>query len=232
MIDCLEGLLEATKELGNVDRATIFNHLLSSYIKSDETDKALGLWSRIQEESEVPTDTFLTTLGEYLRSKKIKVPFAMPVRERNSKATPAEKSPDTVTMQLDQQIGTLIQNNKSNEALDLALKSLKSGSKPGKFVISNLLKGFVEKGDVDKILLFKPYYEHERKPINYFHKLSLATIISGSGAQLINDLHQELKKATQVEDIDALLPRFPRADGLNMLLKDSELSIKCEFCIL
>lgn len=228
MIDCLEGLLEATKELSNVDRTLIFNHLLTSYIKADETDKALGLWNKMQEDGEIPTDSFLAKLGQHLTSKNIQAPFVIPGTPKER----VEKRESTVRMQFDQEIANLVRIGKTNEAFNLALKCLKNGTRPGKNVISNLLNNLVEKSDVEKILLFKPYYEHEKKPINYLHKLTLATIMSGSGSQIINDLQQELKRATEDKDINALLPRFPRADGLNVLLKDSDLEIKCEFCIL
>jgi leucine-rich PPR motif-containing protein len=46
--------------------------------KSKETDKALGLWTRMQEEDVQPSDEFLSTLGMFLKKEGKEVPFFIP----------------------------------------------------------------------------------------------------------------------------------------------------------
>lgn len=74
----LEGLKDATRDLNHIDRSDIYYQLLLSYIKQDDADKSLGLWTQMQEEDLPPTDQFLLKLGSFLQEKGMPVPFAMP----------------------------------------------------------------------------------------------------------------------------------------------------------
>lgn len=78
-VDHLEGLATATRYLQReVNRPEIFYNLLSCYCSADLPDKALGLWKRMQEENEIPSDDFLLKLGRFLKQKDIQVPFEIP----------------------------------------------------------------------------------------------------------------------------------------------------------
>lgn len=74
----LEGLVEATRDMSYIDRSDIYYHLLLSYCKSKDPDKALGLWTRMQEEDVQPSDDFLSTLGTFLKKEGKEVPFVIP----------------------------------------------------------------------------------------------------------------------------------------------------------
>uniref|UniRef100_T1HC17 PPR_long domain-containing protein n=1 Tax=Rhodnius prolixus TaxID=13249 RepID=T1HC17_RHOPR len=74
----LENLVEATKDLSHIDRADIYYHLLLSYCKADEVDKAIGLWTQMQDEDVQLTDQFLAALGALLKKHNRPVPFAIP----------------------------------------------------------------------------------------------------------------------------------------------------------
>ncbi|KAL7740091.1 hypothetical protein ACLKA6_000881 [Drosophila palustris] len=98
MLQPLEGLIEATKDLGHIDRNKIYYTLLLSYDKADEAEKALGLWTKMQEEAVAPTDAFLLKLAELLQRKNIDVPFVVPETvqpkvKRNKTTVKAEEQP-------------------------------------------------------------------------------------------------------------------------------------------
>lgn len=78
MTQSLEGLMEATKDLNHIDRNNIFHNLLLSYCKEDAPEKALGLWTKMQEESIAPSEAFLIKLGDFLEAKGFEVPFVIP----------------------------------------------------------------------------------------------------------------------------------------------------------
>lgn len=107
MLQPLEGLIEATKDLGHIDRNKIYYTLLLSYDKADEAEKALGLWTKMQEEAVAPTDAFLLKLAELLKRKNIDVPFVVPEAspsksKRNrttNKTEPQAKTEQTKTIQ-------------------------------------------------------------------------------------------------------------------------------------
>jgi pentatricopeptide repeat protein len=46
--------------------------------KSKDPDKALGLWTRMQEEDVQPSDEFLSVLGNFLKKEGREVPFVIP----------------------------------------------------------------------------------------------------------------------------------------------------------
>ncbi|KAK9507866.1 hypothetical protein O3M35_007637 [Rhynocoris fuscipes] len=74
----LENLVEATKDLSYIDRADIYYHLLLSYSNANEVDKAMSLWTQMQDEDVQPSDHFLYTLGVLLKKHNKPVPFAIP----------------------------------------------------------------------------------------------------------------------------------------------------------
>lgn len=78
MFTALEGLVEATKDLTHIDRAEIYYSLLQTYIKESAADKALNLWTTMQEEAITPSDAFLFKLAEFLKSEDREVPFHVP----------------------------------------------------------------------------------------------------------------------------------------------------------
>ncbi|EDW76611.1 uncharacterized protein Dwil_GK14571 [Drosophila willistoni] len=91
LLQPLEGLIEATKDLGHIDRNKIYYTLLLSYDKADEAEKALGLWTKMQEEAVQPTDGFLLKLTELLKRKNIEVPFIVPETQQTTKAAKRSK---------------------------------------------------------------------------------------------------------------------------------------------
>lgn len=78
MVEPLEGLKDATKDLNHIDRTDIYYQLLLSYIKQNDPEKAMNLWMQMQEEDLSPTDEFLVKLGRFLKEHNMEVPFIMP----------------------------------------------------------------------------------------------------------------------------------------------------------
>lgn len=92
-VSTLEGLIEATRDLSYIDRSAIFYQLLLSYCNSEDVDKALGLWTSMQEENVQPSDKFLFTLGTFLEQKGRTPPFVIPQISQETKTTESEKQP-------------------------------------------------------------------------------------------------------------------------------------------
>lgn len=83
----LEGLIEATRDLHHIDRQDIYLNLLLSYKKENQPEKALGLWTKMQEDDVMaPTEQFLQTLAQLLRKNKMQVPFAEPAESAENKS--------------------------------------------------------------------------------------------------------------------------------------------------
>lgn len=73
----LKHLLVASKGMTNIDRLRIYELLLDAYSLSNKEagEKALCLWTSIQEEGLTPSSTFLSNLATLLEKCDIKVPF-------------------------------------------------------------------------------------------------------------------------------------------------------------
>ncbi|XP_034826727.1 leucine-rich PPR motif-containing protein, mitochondrial [Maniola hyperantus] len=233
----LEGLLEATKELSHIDRSNIFYHLLVSYCKADETDKALGLWTVLQEEGEVPSDQFLVYLGNHLKSKDRQIPFVIPElvapkTEQPKTAIQTKKSeneqPKPVKKDVTAQIEKLTQDGKTSQALECALKSIEDGVFPKANVLKFLLKNLAEQGEVEKLqALGKHLNEAMRRNVTYDDKLTLAEFIKGNGAQHVDNVLSAVESATTDEEIVTALRKFPRSSALARAVQDEDLVTKC-----
>lgn len=239
----LEGLLEATKELSHIDRSNIFYHLLVTYCKADETDKALGLWTILQEEGEIPSDQFLSYLGNHLKSKKREVPFiipqytAKPVKKPSKmpavpKAETADK-PTVTENSTTQDIEQFVQKGDLEKALNVAVKSIENGVMPKSKVLKFMLKKLAEQGEVEKIQLIGKYFnDNMRRNVTYDDKLTLAIFKSGAGSQHVDSLLEAVNTANTDEDLEAALIKFPRSNALASIMNNNELLAKCKYNIL
>lgn len=241
----LEGLLEATKDLSHIDRSNIFYHLMVTYCKADETDKALGLWTVLQEEGEVPSDDFLLYLGNHLKSKNRDIPFVIP--ETSIKAEPVQKptvtpkSTENVKKEqsklskndLSNQIEDLIKDGKAKQAADYTLKNLELGVIPRPNVLKFLLKSLAEDGNYEKIELIGKYLtETMKKNVTYDNKLTQAIFLRGNGAQHMDNIMNSLESAKNVDEIENILRKFPRSNALASAVQNRELDAKCKCFII
>ncbi|CAH2108523.1 unnamed protein product [Euphydryas editha] len=237
----LEGLLEATKDLSHIDRSNIFYHLMVTYCKADETDKALGLWTVLQEEGEIPSDDFLLYLGNHLKSKNRDIPFVIP--ETNVKAEPVQKStvtrkpsekakkeqPTSSKNEVSKQIEDLIKGGKPKQAADYALKNIELGVIPKINVLKFLLKSLAEEGDYEKIeSIGKHLTEPMKKNVTYDNKLTQAIFSRGNGAQHMDEVLNLLQNTNDQDEVEIILRKFPRSTALASAVQNSELNAKCQ----
>ncbi|XP_055546807.1 leucine-rich PPR motif-containing protein, mitochondrial [Wyeomyia smithii] len=116
----LEGLMEATKDLNHIDRSEIYHKLLKSYINENQPEKALGLWTKMQEEDETPSDAFLIELSGFLKTSGYEVPFVTPSAAGDVKISKKSEKPVT-------------KNTEKNprKVVSMAMKDFKSALKVG-----------------------------------------------------------------------------------------------------
>lgn len=233
----LERLLEATKELSHIDRSNIFYHLLVSYCKSDDTDKALGLWTLLQEEGEIPSEEFLIHLGNHLKSKNRSVPFVMPVTEPiqevkkdaikrvqikvKEQVNPTKKS-------VSNQIEKLTKEGNTSQAMDYTLNMIKNGVLPRSNVLKYLLRNLAEDGNIEKIQpLGDMINESMKRNVTYNDKLTLAIFVRGAGKEHLDNILSKIENANSNEEIEEALRQYPRSNALAMALQNNELTDKC-----
>ncbi|XP_049868249.1 leucine-rich PPR motif-containing protein, mitochondrial [Pectinophora gossypiella] len=238
----LEGLLEATKELNHIDRSHIFYHLLVTYCQAEQTDKALGLWTLLQEEGEVPSDQFLIYLGKHLKSKNREVPFAMPEDPKSIAPQKSSKSKNEVVQKIvtpkqpakptkkivSENIEELVKNGKASQAMDIAVRSIEEGVIPKASVIKFMLKNLAQEGNVEKIQQLGKYInENMRREVTYDDKLTLAIFTRGAGSQHIDNLYEAVNAANTENDLEIALKKFPRSNALASIINNNDLIQKC-----
>ena len=74
-ISLLEKFVSLTKDLFEIDRDEQYYYLLKGYIKNENVDKALEIWTLMQEENLSPSPKLLRHLAHFLKLKNVKVPF-------------------------------------------------------------------------------------------------------------------------------------------------------------
>lgn len=79
-VDELENLIQVTKDLIDVDRNSMYFYLLQAYCKQGDSDKALSVWTLMQEENIQPSAELLIYLADFLQKNNRPVPFVVPER--------------------------------------------------------------------------------------------------------------------------------------------------------
>lgn len=215
--------------------------MLITYCKANATDKALGLWTLLQEEGEVPSDQFLSYLGKHLKSQQREVPFIMPedktrkptktqgelVEEIVTRKEPSKPTKNDVSIHIE----TMTKNGQLSKAMDVAIKSIEHGVIPKTGVLRFLLRSLGEAGNVEKIQqLGKCVNDSLKRRITYDDKLTMATFARGAGAQHVDNLYAVVKSAKTDEELDNALRKFPRSGALASVIQDDELVAKCKYC--
>ncbi|KAG6445714.1 leucine-rich PPR motif-containing protein, mitochondrial [Manduca sexta] len=234
----LEGLLEATRELSHIDRSNIFYHLLISYCKEDQTDKALGLWTILQEDGEIPSDQFLQHLGAHLKSKNRNVPFVIPEeilkkngskKETNAKVNQTQAGESITKNSVSSQIESLINEGNLDQATDITLKAFEVGNVPKHTVLKYLLKTLGEAGEVEKIQQLSKYInESLRRRLAFDNKMILAVFKRGAASQHVDNLLQSVEAAQSHDELKTALIKFPRSTALASIIDKPEDIKKCK----
>lgn len=209
-----------------------------TYCKADETDKALGLWTILQEEGEIPSEQFLQQLGKHLKSKNRPVPFNIPDEFKSKPAKTTLKPQTPKKQQVEQKytkpevtanIENLVQEGKINKALDYSVKMIDEGTMPKANVLKYLVKKLAESGEVEKIQeLGKRLSDVMRRNVTYDDKLTLAIFNRGAGPEHIDALYEAVTKAQTDDELVTALLKFPRSNALASVIQDDIFVDKCK----
>lgn len=229
-IELLENLALATQSSNAIKRDSIFFNILDYYIREDNSDKALEVWVNLQEQNEAPTDAFLIKLGNYLKSKKIALPFQLPDTKVNKENAPrkAEGGAHDFIALLDRKVPSEI--NKAyhklpKSELDAVVKKIASGSRQ----LYRLFNALAEAGNikgVEKINSLLPAKEQNK--IWYKDCQVKAYVQSGKANQWLEEWSKKIEQASTEDELHDL-KLFP-SDGFYSLLKQNpNLINECEF---
>ncbi|XP_064484083.1 leucine-rich PPR motif-containing protein, mitochondrial-like [Ornithodoros turicata] len=185
MVTELEHLVHITKDLFDIDRDAMYFYLLKAYAKTGDADKALEVWTKMQEENVQPSARTLRFLGNLLQQHgHTTLPFIMPEEEeavqvpvptgRRSRTPFTSRLAVNVDKALEEKqkfeergeslsvgdvshlIDTLVKNDRIKEAARLMEEMLQGGQNPYRSVLSLLLRRLSSLGDVETLSTLTP----------------------------------------------------------------------------
>lgn len=257
MVKQLEDLKEATKDLNHIDRSDIYYQLLMSYIKQEDTEKALGLWTQLQEEDLLPTDKFLITLGNFLKHQNIAVPFVIPQSASSQplQVITEKKTPKKINTSRDRinagnldwaltthkeqpnsfsdadctlLIEKLVQSDRLNDAKEVTEYLLNKGTRPAYRVFRFLLNKLAIAGEVEFLeRVSKKLSSDDKKLLSFDNRLCNAHVIAGKASEYLERLENEITNASD-DEVEAIYQQFPRGGAYGILEKCPELQEKCK----
>lgn len=258
MVKQLEDLKDATKDLNHIDRSDIYYQLLLSYIKQEDIDKALGLWTQMQEEDLTPTDEFLHTLGNFLKERSVKVPFITPELKPTSNTQESDISKVKSTAQVFKQclkqgdveqalnikrktnevfatndlstlIEKLLQQNRVSEATKLTFEMIDRGVFPISKVFRFLLNKLANAGNVEVLdSIGSRLSAEQKKMFSFDNRMCHANVVAGNAENYLVKLENIIDSAKDNE-LNAVAEQFPRGGVNGILEKYPNLIEKCKY---
>ncbi|KAK7057041.1 hypothetical protein SK128_001374 [Halocaridina rubra] len=155
----LEHLVTVTKDIFDINRNMMFTYLFEAYKRQDDCDKALGIWTSMQEENIEPHDSFLWELAQLLKKHGRDVPFAVPQAPVRPAAVMKTPPQSTETARTTAESASEISKSTFNKALkekDLisALRAKQKFVESGKTLTvteeSKLIEAFVQDSRLDE----------------------------------------------------------------------------------
>ncbi|XP_044750099.1 leucine-rich PPR motif-containing protein, mitochondrial [Coccinella septempunctata] len=252
MVKPLEHLKDATKDLNHIDRSEIYYQLLLSYIKEDDTDKAMGLWTQMQEENLPPSDQFLITLSKHLQEKGMEVPFIVPEEKKVMIVKPEEppkKTPIHIfrsflksdkyleafeyrrnvnnqwnNMESAELLEKLVQNNELDKAFTLTMELINKNNPPISRVFKFAMNRLALAGKVDEIRAIGAKIDMDmKKVLSYDNRLCHATVVAGKAIEYLEHLDREIDSANTDEELKYVSEKFPRGGAYGILEHHPEL---------
>lgn len=215
----LEGLVEATTNINYIDRNLIFFNLLQRYQKENDPQKALNLWTKMQEENIVPTETFLTRLSMFLRENNIKVPFSYPAE--NSKSKPSEKK-DLLKI-----LEKSLKENNLTEALETMREVVTQKTNVPYRILKFYINKFASNGDY-KIIEELVLSDDIKKKISYDNRLCHAYIKAAKVKEYYSKLKADLDSCVSADEIKKQGSAFPRGGALGILENFPDMYEECK----
>lgn len=230
----LEALVEATANINYIDRNLIYFNLLQRYQKENDPQKALNLWTKMQEENIVPTDTFLIRLSTFLIENNIEVPFASPAAENIQKKTENIETNErkrTVKVDLTKTLEQLLRDNKLNEASKTMQEIVTQNIIVPHRILKFYLNKFASNGDY-KIIEGLVLSDDIKKKISFDNRLCHAYVKAGKVKEYFEKLRSNLNSCNSVQDFEKQAAAFPRGGALGILENFPELYDECKLSFL
>ncbi|CAG2064426.1 unnamed protein product [Timema podura] len=160
--------------------------------KASEPEKALGLWTRMQEEDVQPSDEFLFT-----------------------------KADQNLTLRDQSQIiEILLKESRLAEASKMTLSMLRNNIHPITRIFNFLIIRLANAGDINTLndigSLLTPA---KKKLLSFDNRLCYANFVAGRISEYFGELEKEVEQAKD-EDLPNLLEAFPRGGAVGILDKD------------
>lgn len=158
----LEHLVSISKDLFDIDRDMMFYNLIRAFVKENLVEKALGVWTTMQEEDVQPSVRTLEFLAN-VSKKKNHHPITIQISQ-GAESTKESKTEDAKVPKVNKpdgkqtstSIDLLLRARKLKEALQMTEDSLQKKIKLSENVLYSLLKMLAEDGNVEDLKRIEP----------------------------------------------------------------------------
>lgn len=247
----LETLVQVAKNFTDIDRSVIFENLLLSYCKEDRPEKALDLWTQIQDEGDIPSDAFLSTLARFLTENGIKVPFALPKNDasklshstselgkkvvvrktwrEDQKTRSNDRSNKLNLFKATETLKTLLVHNELEAATQHVTKMLQANVHPFPRIFKLYLTKIVDTGNYETLERLAPLLDADlRKKLSFESRLGYAYKRAGKSEQFLDRIIQNYSNAKTNKELKELDSDFATGSMVEILEEHPELFSKCK----
>ncbi|CAG7724718.1 unnamed protein product [Allacma fusca] len=222
-IEDLENLVEITKHVFNIDRNSLYHHLLKAYINKGDTEKALSILTSLQEENVQASDNLLVELANFLQTNNMQVPFVIPkgkdsVKKSDIKEFRAALDSSNINkaMLIKERLETqeqgeklnwshkgqlvhhLIRAERINEAVSLTEEMAVMGNFPKLSVLTSLKLQLTSQGDADTLArLLRQLPQNIAKRIQLRKAITMALLNAGKTQQCFTEQIKNVVESTE-----------------------------------
>ncbi|XP_008319858.1 leucine-rich PPR motif-containing protein, mitochondrial [Cynoglossus semilaevis] len=215
-VEALEQMVDMTSKLFECDRDEMFSYLLRLYGKSNNWEKAEGVWLKMQEDTVIPRERTLRLLADILKANGQEVPFEVPetwYEERSTaehlKAEPTRSSvEDEAQTKMKQEFSedtakfqahllSLCRKGKAKEAFEI-LKQ-RSGETLSSSCYDQLICGLLSKGKYEDAMEVKDIASSHIPDFSLTNVSNSLLIVTLSKKDLVEDALDLLRSMVQMD---------------------------------
>lgn len=185
-IEILEKLVECTKGLPQLNREKQYRLLLEGYITHGAVDKALEMWTVMQDEDLVPSSQILSRLASFLKASGREIPF-----EYKDEILELEHANMVENLKLN--LRKAVRSGNLNEALEIKKKLLEANCELTLGEECSIIEQFI-RGDATEaaIDMTKKLMDKGRYPSPRLYRLLFQRMVSRGMIKELEDMVQVL----------------------------------------
>ncbi|XP_028279212.1 leucine-rich PPR motif-containing protein, mitochondrial [Parambassis ranga] len=200
-MEALEQMVEMTAKLFECDRDEMYCYVLRLCKETNDWQKAVSVWTKMQEENVIPRERTMRLLADILRNNGQEVPFEVPETWYQQAATTQQVKPeaDTHGTNYNVRLLSLCKKGKAKEAYGILKEADKKGVTLGSSPYDHLIRALLSEGSVEDAMVVKEIAETRVPGFKLSEVANSLLIITYSKRGQLKDALEKLKSMIQVD---------------------------------